>query len=196
MKKALALVLALTMTLGMAACGTTASSAPASGSAAAGDSSTASSASTTASGASTTASGASTTGTATGSMTNGLYPGTPDPESVTINITSEPPDMNSVTTTDATAISIMRDVLEGLTSLDQENKPVPGGISLRTASFTPSTCVRTQFGATASLLLRTISFSLGLSCSPLPPVQTTLPLGRPILKVLRRLWPATPPLWA
>ena len=36
MKKALALVLALTMTLGMAACGTTASSAPASGSAAAG----------------------------------------------------------------------------------------------------------------------------------------------------------------
>ena len=112
MKKALALVLALTMTLGMAACGTTASSAPASGSAAAGDSSTASS--------------TSTTGTATGSMTNGLYPGTPDPESVTINITSEPPDMNSVTTTDATAISIMRDVLEGLTSLDQENKPVPG----------------------------------------------------------------------
>lgn len=119
MKKALALVLALTMTLGMAACGTTASSAPASGSAAAGDSSTASSASTT-------ASSASTTGTATGSMTNGLYPGTPDPESVTINITSEPPDMNSVTTTDATAIAIMRDVLEGLTSLDQENKPVPG----------------------------------------------------------------------
>ena len=114
MKKALALVLALTMTLGMAACGTTASS-----------TSTAASTST-AGGDSTAASSTATTGTATSSMTNGLYPGTADPESVTINITSEPPDMNSVTTTDATAISIMRDVLEGLTSLDQENKPVPG----------------------------------------------------------------------
>ena len=118
MKKALALVLALTMTLGMAACGTPASSSTAASTSTAGGDSTAAS--------STATTSTATTGTATSSMTNGLYPGTADPESVTINISTEPPDMNSVTTTDATAISIMRDVLEGLTSLDQENKPIPG----------------------------------------------------------------------
>lgn len=34
--------------------------------------------------------------------------------------------MNSVTTTDSVSISIMRDTMEGLTSLDQNSEPIPG----------------------------------------------------------------------
>ncbi len=117
MKKALALVLALTMALSLAACGGSAASsstaAPASGSTA--ESTPAASGN---AGGNTAAAGEMTT--------NGMYPGTADPDSVTINISTEPPDMNSVTTTDSTAISIMRDTVEGLTSLDQNNAPVPG----------------------------------------------------------------------
>lgn len=111
MKKALALVLAMAMALSFAACGgTPASSGAASGSAAS------------SSGAESAASAVA-TGT---SMTNGLYPGTATPDQVSVNLASEPPDMNSITTTDATAITVMRHVLEGLTTLDAENTPVPG----------------------------------------------------------------------
>ena len=110
MKKALALVLALTMALSMAACGGSASSsAPAS---AAGSEAS---------------SAADSTPAATGTtMTNGAYPGTADPESVSVNLASEPPDMNTITTTDATAFTVLRHVIEGLTTLDAENTPVPG----------------------------------------------------------------------
>ena len=102
MKKALALVLALALALSLAACG--GSPAPASSSAA-GSTSTAQPA-------------------ASGTMTtNGLYPGTADPEAVTYNAAAEPGDMNSVTTTDSVSISIMRDTMEGLTSLDQNSEP-------------------------------------------------------------------------
>lgn len=54
------------------------------------------------------------------------YPGTADANSVTINIASEPPELNSILTTDSTAISILRDTMQGLTVLDQENNAVPG----------------------------------------------------------------------
>ena len=105
MKKELALVLALALALSLAACG--GSPAPASSSAA-GSTSTAQPA-------------------ASGTMTtNGLYPGTADPEAVTYNAAAEPGDMNSVTTTDSVSISIMRDTMEGLTSLDQNSEPIPG----------------------------------------------------------------------
>lgn len=114
MKKALAIVLALAMAMTFVACGSssssTAASTPASGSTAE----------------STPASSTAQAAPAGAMTTNGLYPGTADADMVTINIATEPPDMNSVTTTDSTAISIMRDTLEGLTSLDANNQPVPG----------------------------------------------------------------------
>ncbi len=99
MKKALALVLALTMALSLAACGNTA--AP-------------------------TESGASGASGAADPAAAAMYPGTADPDTVVVNISSEPPEMNSITTTDATAINLMRHVLEGLTVLDPQNKAVPG----------------------------------------------------------------------
>lgn len=96
MKKALALVLALTMAMSLAACGGTPAPASSGG---------------------------------TGSAANvdaAMYPGTSEPDTVVVNITSEPPEMNSITTTDATAINLMRHVGEGLTALDASNKAVPG----------------------------------------------------------------------
>ena len=96
MKKALALVLALTMAMSLAACGGTPAPASSGG---------------------------------TGSAANvdtAMYPGTSEPDTVVVNITSEPPEMNSITTTDATAINIMRQVGEGLTALDASNKAVQG----------------------------------------------------------------------
>lgn len=114
MKKALAIVLALALAMTFVACGSssssTAASTPASGSTAE----------------STPTSSTAEAAPAGAMTTNGLYPGTADADMVTINISTEPPDMNSVTTTDSTAISIMRDTLEGLTSLDQNNQAVPG----------------------------------------------------------------------
>lgn len=60
------------------------------------------------------------------SVNAAAYPGTADPNSVTINMGAEPPELNSILTTDATAISVMRDTMQGLTVLDQSNIPVPG----------------------------------------------------------------------
>lgn len=113
MKKALAIVLALALAMTFVACGSssssTAASTPASGSAE-----------------STPASSTAEAAPAGAMTTNGLYPGTADADMVTINISTEPPDMNSVTTTDSTAISILRDTMEGLTTLDANNQAVPG----------------------------------------------------------------------
>ena len=104
MKRALALVLVLALAVSLVACGGAAPAPAESGAPA--------------------ASGEAATPAA--GMTNGLYAGTPDADMITINIASEPPEMNSVTTTDATAINVMRHVYEGLTSLDPNNQPVPG----------------------------------------------------------------------
>ena len=102
MKKVLALVLVLALAVSLVACGgaAPAPSEPAASGAASGE--------------------------AAAGNTNGIYMGTPDADTVTINISSEPPEMNSVTTTDATAINVMRHVYEGLTALDPNNDPVPG----------------------------------------------------------------------
>ena len=56
----------------------------------------------------------------------GLYPGTAEADSVVMNLNSEPPEMNSILTTDGTAFTVMRHTNEGLTGLDAENKAVPG----------------------------------------------------------------------
>ncbi len=59
-------------------------------------------------------------------VSTGMYPGTAGTDSVTVNITSEPPEMNSITTTDGTAFSVLCHVMEGLTVLDADNVPQPG----------------------------------------------------------------------
>ena len=104
MKKALALVLALTLSLSLVACG---------------------------GGASSSAAGSTASGTTSGSTTAepagaGLYPGTADPEGITVNLASEPPDMNPLTTTDSTSMNVLRHIYQGMMYLDAEDNAVPG----------------------------------------------------------------------
>jgi len=54
------------------------------------------------------------------------YPGTLDANAITINITSEPPEMFSVTMTDTTSFTVLRHVIENLVMLDADDKVVPG----------------------------------------------------------------------
>ena len=104
MKKALALVLALTLSLSLVACG---------------------------GGASSSAAGSTASGTTSGSATAepagaGLYPGTADPEGITVNLASEPPEMNPLTTTDSTSMNVLRHIYQGMMYLDAEDNAVPG----------------------------------------------------------------------
>lgn len=54
------------------------------------------------------------------------YPGTPGENEITFNITSEPPEMFTVTTTDTTSFTIIRHVIENLVMLDADDNVVPG----------------------------------------------------------------------
>ncbi len=54
------------------------------------------------------------------------YPGTADADSITVNITSEPPEMNSITTTDTTSFTVIRHVIENLVELDANDNVIPG----------------------------------------------------------------------
>ncbi len=54
------------------------------------------------------------------------YPGTADANSITVNITSEPPEMNSITTTDTTSFTVIRHVIENLVELDANDNVIPG----------------------------------------------------------------------
>ena len=56
----------------------------------------------------------------------GIFPGTPDPDMITVNITTEPPNMNTVTGTDATSHMIMKNTMENLIRLDREDRVSPG----------------------------------------------------------------------
>lgn len=56
----------------------------------------------------------------------GNYPGTSAPNSVAINISTEPPQMFSVTTTDTVSFNVLRHIMEGLTVLDPNDQPIPG----------------------------------------------------------------------
>ncbi|OKP95158.1 peptide ABC transporter substrate-binding protein [Paenibacillus sp. P46E] len=49
-----------------------------------------------------------------------------DTQTATINIESEPPQLNSLQTTDVVSMNVLRHVQEGLTKLDKDNKPIPG----------------------------------------------------------------------
>lgn len=54
------------------------------------------------------------------------YPGTAEAGSITVNISTEPPEMFSVTSTDTTSFSVIRHVIENLVTLDENDKVVPG----------------------------------------------------------------------
>lgn len=73
--------------------------------------------------------GASSGDTASGGTTptgTNQYPGTKEANSVTINIAAEPPKMFSMLTTDTVSMNVLRHLVVGLTTLDQNDKAVPG----------------------------------------------------------------------
>lgn len=47
-------------------------------------------------------------------------------QKVIINLNEEPPQMNTLLTTDVVSMNVMRHVMEGLTTLDKDSKPAPG----------------------------------------------------------------------
>ena len=55
----------------------------------------------------------------------GLYPGTADSGSITVDIDTEPPDMNSTTTTDTICIMILKNTMENLVRLDEKDNIKP-----------------------------------------------------------------------
>ncbi len=55
-----------------------------------------------------------------------LYMGTPDAKAITVNLSQEPGDLCSITTTDTLSGSILRHVVENLVGLDANDKVVPG----------------------------------------------------------------------
>ena len=54
------------------------------------------------------------------------YPGTSEDKAITVNISAEPPEMFTVTTTDTTSFSVIRHVIENLVMLDENNVVIPG----------------------------------------------------------------------
>ncbi len=56
----------------------------------------------------------------------GTYPGTSEANAITVNITSEPPDLFTVTTTDTTSFSVIRHIMENLVMLDENDEVVAG----------------------------------------------------------------------
>lgn len=53
------------------------------------------------------------------------YPGTPDADMITVNLQQEPPEMNSMLTTDTASAVVIRETMAGLTKLDKNDNPVP-----------------------------------------------------------------------
>ena len=98
MKKVLALALAGAMVLSLGACG--------------------------GSGNADTAKGTSDDGTKT-EATGTSYPGTPDDNMVTVDLRAEPPELNSMKTTDVASGDILREVISGLYKLDENDVPQP-----------------------------------------------------------------------
>lgn len=52
------------------------------------------------------------------------YPGTPDADMVTVDLRAEPPELNSILTTDVASGDILREVIAGLYKLDANDNPV------------------------------------------------------------------------
>lgn len=55
-----------------------------------------------------------------------LYPGTEEEGAITFDLGSEPPDMCSLTTTDATSGNVLRQIMEPLVTLDENDEPAEG----------------------------------------------------------------------
>lgn len=47
------------------------------------------------------------------------------PKEITVNLASEPPEMNTITTTSTGSMNVLRHMMEGLVMLDQKDTPVP-----------------------------------------------------------------------
>lgn len=54
----------------------------------------------------------------------GVFPGTADADTVTLDITSEPMEMNSILAYDAMAMSVLTHCVSGITRLDENDEPV------------------------------------------------------------------------
>ncbi|WP_461815728.1 peptide ABC transporter substrate-binding protein [Faecalimonas sp.] len=59
------------------------------------------------------------------SKTAGAYPGTKDKDMVTVDLRTEPAELNSIKTSDVPSGDILRMVISGLYKLDKDDKPVP-----------------------------------------------------------------------
>lgn len=55
-----------------------------------------------------------------------MYPGTTEEGAITFDLGSEPPDMCSLTTTDATSGNVLRQIMEPLVTLDENNEAAEG----------------------------------------------------------------------
>ena len=55
-----------------------------------------------------------------------MYPGTSEEGAITFDLGSEPPDMCSLTTTDATSGNVLRQIMEPLVTLDENNEAAEG----------------------------------------------------------------------
>lgn len=58
-------------------------------------------------------------------VTGNKYKGTPDADMITANLVQEPPELNSMLTSDTASSTILREVMAGLTKLDSKDQPVP-----------------------------------------------------------------------
>ena len=116
MKKFFAALAALSLTLSMAACSNNNSASSASSEASGSEVSSAPASSEAASSEAASSSAA---------QGVGLYPGTPDPDMISINLGSEPPDMSTLTTDTTGSFNVLRHTMVGLTSLDENDAPVP-----------------------------------------------------------------------
>lgn len=57
--------------------------------------------------------------------TKSMYPGTPGANEITINLGSEPPQLNTVLTTDTTSFSVIRHTMDNLVALDEKDVAIP-----------------------------------------------------------------------
>lgn len=55
-----------------------------------------------------------------------MYPGTSEEGAVTLNLGTEPPELNTLTATYSMAFTVLGNLYEGLMELDENDKPVPG----------------------------------------------------------------------
>ncbi len=58
-------------------------------------------------------------------LANNKYKGTADADMITINLSQEPPEMNSMMCSDTASSNILRETMAGLTKLDENDQPEP-----------------------------------------------------------------------